>query len=201
MGAIGGFAAEHSGLGTHRGVRPAQQRSTVMRKKALASVTAGLMFLAPTLAAPAEARSLWSVGAGFEVGPIAFTLAFGAHGRYRPVYYWRTSQALSYRGVRCSERCFTNRGHHHHFESCPLVRHHLRVHRSSAADLFHSYAPRPVWEGRRYEASSPYGDERSWRDRHDGRHHESRRHDRHQGRRHRHQSSCDHDRRYRSYSP
>jgi hypothetical protein len=172
-----------------------------MRKQALASVTAGLMLLAPSFAAPAEARSTWSVGTGFAVGPITFSLVFGAHGRYRPAYYWRTSHDLHYRGLRCSERCFTNRERHYHHDSCPLLHHHFRVHRSHAADLFFGYAPRPVWNGRRYEDSSPYGDDRSWRERRESRYDDSWRSERRHHRRHRHSSSCERDLRYRSPSP
>lgn len=166
-----------------------------MRTKALATVTAGLMFLAPGLSRPAEARD-WSAGANFSVGPIAFSLVFGAHGRYRPGYYWRTTEGLSYRGLRCSERCFTERKRHFHHDSCPLLHHHLRIHRSSAADLFHGHAPRPYWEGRHYKSSSPYG-ERSWRERRHRHHDDSWRSERHHDRPHRHHSSCDHGRRYR----
>lgn len=170
-----------------------------MRKQALASVTAGLILLAPGLAAPAEARTGWSVGAGFAVGPVTFSLAFGAQGRYRPSYFWRTSQVLAYRGIECSERCFSHQGRYYHHDSCPLLHHHLRVHRSSAAELFHGYAPRPIWDGRRYESASPYGDEGSWRDRRDR--DDSWPTERRHSRRHRHQSSCERDLRYRSYSP
>ena len=166
---------------------------------------------APVLAAPAEAGHRgWSIGAGFHVGGVHFVLAFGAHGRYHPDYYYRTHHRVHHRGYSCSDRCFRQSRYSYHHGSCPLLGRHFGVHRAYHAEVFDYYAPPPVWEGRYYGSYEPgYTDRRYHRDydryeSYDGRRHRGSygRYDRGRGHGrhgHRHDRSCGYDWRHRPY--
>lgn len=122
---------------------------------AVAALTTLLLVL-PAAAAPARAgHSGWSVGAGFHIGGVQFSLAFGGHDHHRPGYYYRTDHRLRYRGHRCTDRCFRDGGYAYHAPSCSLVAAHFDHHRVAPVVLFDRYAPPPVWRGHYYEDHRP----------------------------------------------
>lgn len=170
-------------------------------------LTAALLL---SVAPPASAGGLgFHFGAGFQIGPVNFHIAFGGHDHHRRGYYYKTSHHLKYRGARCNDRCFRQDRHYYHDTRCPLLSAHFRHYRVHPGAIFEHYAPHyssqyPGYDNGyydddyrhdRYEKRRGRGyynddyDDRSYRrhDRYDDRGRYDRRHDR---RRHRHDESC-----------
>lgn len=197
-----------------------------MKRAVTTCALTATLLIAPLLAAPAEARHDHgpSVGAWFSVGGLHFSLVFGARGNGYPGYYYRTADHFSYRGHRCTDRCYRDRRYAYHSFDCPLVAVHLDRFHQRPHMLFRGYAPAPYWRGEyygdgrhgswarhdrdryydrnhhRYDRYDRY-DRRDRRDRYERRDRYDRRHDRYRGRgrghdRHRHDDSCRHGRRH-----
>ena len=174
-------------------IRSQTLSSRPLRRGAAVAALATLLLVLPATAAPARAgHSGWSIGAGFHIGGVHFSLAFGGHGHHRPGYYYRTDHPLRYRGHRCSDRCFRARGHVYHHPGCSLVTAHFHHYRVPPVAIFDRYAPPPVWRGHHYRDVRPpyryhgyYDHDRydRWHDRRDRYHdrrerYSERRHDR-----------------------
>jgi hypothetical protein len=162
-----------------------------MRKTLTVAGLAVVMLAAPAFVPTASADPNWFVGAGFRIGPIAFSLVLGSPHRGPEAYYWRTSQRFAYRGARCSDACFLDHGVYYHASTCPLVHRHLDRYGYDTRAVFTRYAPRYYdygyrdrrdrghyrydryddrrtdehWRDRRYRDRDRY-DDRGGRDRH-----------------------------------
>lgn len=152
------------------------------------------LLLTPVLAAPAEAShdAGLRASAWFSIGGVDFSLVFGARGGH-PDYYYRTDHRFGYRGHRCTDRCYRDRGYAYHSIDCPMVGYHMDRYRQRPHLLFRGYAPAPWWRGAYYGD----GHGRSWhrgdRDRYYDRHYHRGHHDRHD----RYDRDRRHDRRHR----
>lgn len=89
----------------------------------------------------------WSIGGGFRVGGLHFSLAYadGHRGRHGGHYY-RTRGHVRYDGYRCGRSCFKRAAYNYHHSACPLVLHHFRRH-DYHPTRFHGsyYGPPPVY--------------------------------------------------------
>lgn len=93
---------------------------------------------------PAEAGD-WHIGGAFRVGGVHFSLAYDRSHRHHDSYYYRTRHRVGHEGYRCGSYCLKKSGHYYHHASCPLVRHHFRL---------HAFHPGRVWDhyaGPRYD--------------------------------------------------
>ena len=122
-----------------------------MQRIVTASLLTTALLITPLLAAPAEARhdSGFSVGGWFSIGGIHFSLVFGSRGGH-PDYYYRTDDRFQYRGHRCTDRCYRDRGYSYHSLDCPVVGYHMDRYHQRPHMLFRGYAPAPFWRGAFY---------------------------------------------------
>jgi hypothetical protein len=168
-----------------------------MKRAVTTCVLTTALLITPLLAMPAEASHDrgFGVGAWFAIGGIDFSIVFGSRGGH-PGYYYRTDDRFGYRGHRCTDRCYRDRGYGYHSLDCPMVGYHLDRYHQRPHLLFRGYAPAPWYRG------SYYGDgHRGWdrgdRDRYYERHHRGHhdRYDRHDRYDHRDRRYDRHDRR------
>lgn len=173
-------------------------------RRTLVAISLGALMLAPSFTPSAAADVFvggdWVFGAGFRVGDFHFSIGYAAP-RYgsAPVYYYRSSPRLAYRGHRCSDRCFRHGNYAYHHRDCPLVRHHFSRYRAEPARVLARWAPdyryysdRGHRDRRGYDRRDRY-DRRSYDHDYDGRRHGRDRYDDRRGR----SRGRDYDDRYR----
>jgi hypothetical protein len=130
-----------------------------MRKMLLVMTLAGATMLAPGLTPAAHAWGWFSIGTGFHVGPLSFSLVLGQPFRgYDPAYYYRTYEPIAYPGYQCTSRCFIDHGVYYHDRACPVVRHYFASYQADPYDLYIRYAPRygSYFDGGYYERHGGY---------------------------------------------
>jgi len=117
--------------------------------------------IAPGLTPAAHAWGWLSIGGGFHVGPLSFSLVLGQPFRaYSPAYYYRAYQPIAYPGYHCTDRCFVDHGVYYHDRACPVVRHYFDSYRVDPYDTYVRYAPRygSYYDGGYYERHGGYYD-------------------------------------------
>ncbi len=130
-----------------------------MRKMLLVLTLAGATMIAPGLTPAAHAWGWLSIGTGFHVGPLSFSLVLGSPFRgYDPAYYYRTYEPIAYPGYQCTDRCFVDHGVYYHDRACPVVRHYFASYQADPYDLYIHYAPRygSYFDGGYYERHGGY---------------------------------------------
>lgn len=145
-------------------------------RRTLTALALGALMLAPPLTSTAAADGYyggdWVFGAGFRVGDFNLAVGYAAPSYgYAPVYYYRSSPRLAYRGHRCHDRCFRHESYAYHHRECPLVGHHFGRYRVEPNVVLARYAPHY------YE----YGHGRRGYDRHDHDRYDHDRYDRRRG--------------------
>jgi hypothetical protein len=122
------------------------------------TLAALLSLIAATPPAHASHDDWFVLGGGFRVGPLNFSLLVGDPGPAHPYgYYYRTPQRLAYRGHHCSSACLVRDGYAYHHDACPVLQHHLAVHRFDPFDLHLRFAPpHPAWFEHRFDRRLPH---------------------------------------------